>query len=121
MSKVIIKCVLPNAAELINGVRFEQGPDAVYSEPVDVAVAERFASIEGYSIVEPKAPATTAEDKPAAKPKGKAKAEAETKADTKSDADAETKAGAHAAAPAATAEVTSVVADAPAGDAQAAE
>ncbi len=59
MSKFIVVCKLPNASELISGVRFEIGANGhAFSEPVDEAVAQHFASIEGYEVVQqPEKPA----------------------------------------------------------------
>lgn len=55
---VRIKCELPNASDLINGVKFQRagggkkkGREYMLSEPVPEDVAEQFAGIPGYSII----------------------------------------------------------------------
>lgn len=65
MSKFIVVCSLPNAGEIINGVKFESGSRGQsFSEPVDEAVAARFAAIPGFTMVQHGKPA--ADKKPAA-------------------------------------------------------
>lgn len=58
MAKVL--CTLPNASELINGVKFApHASGGMLSEDITDAQAEDFASIPGYELVgAPKAPAT---------------------------------------------------------------
>lgn len=82
MPKVI--CTLPHASELINGVKFELVPDTgMVSEEIDLATAERFASIQGYYLVDAdaaakaEAEAKQKADAEKAKADGQAKAEAE--------------------------------------------
>lgn len=43
-----VLCTLPNAAELINGVRFTPSPLGMISEDIPEEAAARFASIPGY-------------------------------------------------------------------------
>lgn len=58
MAKVL--CTLPNASELISGVKFApHASGGMLSEDITDAQAEDFASIPGYELVgAPKAPAT---------------------------------------------------------------
>jgi hypothetical protein len=46
-----VRCDLPNAGEMINGVSFARDGNAMVSEPVSEEVAKRFCSIPGYSKV----------------------------------------------------------------------
>lgn len=65
MSKVI--CTLPNASELINGVKFEPHERGVISEDISDEQAEAFLAIPGYELdggerkPAPKAPANDGE------------------------------------------------------------
>lgn len=87
MPKVI--CTLPHASELINGVKFELVPDTgMVSEEIDLATAERFASIQGYYLVDSDA---------AAKTEAEAKLKAEQEAKQAADAEAKQKAEAEKA------------------------
>jgi hypothetical protein len=53
MRKLRVRCQLPNASDLISGVRFERDDDgAMVSELVDAETATRFCSIRGYDLVE---------------------------------------------------------------------
>lgn len=45
-------CVLPNASDEINGVKFEKTDDGMLSEVVSKEVADNFAKIDGYKVVE---------------------------------------------------------------------
>lgn len=65
-----IKCILPNASELINGVKFEQVEDGMLSEPVEPEIAAHFARIPGYEITDASVPdeVPAKADKKAAKP-----------------------------------------------------
>lgn len=54
MPKVI--CTLPNAAELINGVKFTSDRGQMISEEVPDEVAAAFAKIPGYTVAGAKAP-----------------------------------------------------------------
>ena len=48
MKKVV--CTLPNASELINGVKFAEEDGVMVSVEVEDDVAEQFASIPGYEL-----------------------------------------------------------------------
>ena len=52
MAKVL--CTLPNASNLINGVRFASVPDGMLSEEISDDVAANFASIPGYVLTNKK-------------------------------------------------------------------
>lgn len=45
-----VLCTLPNASELINGIRFAPTEDGMLSEDVPEDVAERLGTIDGYQI-----------------------------------------------------------------------
>ncbi|MFZ4504538.1 MAG: hypothetical protein ACOYM1_11365 [Methylovulum sp.] len=47
-----VLCVLLNASENINGVAFTLTPQGRVSEPIEDALADSFASIEGYALLE---------------------------------------------------------------------
>ena len=47
-----VLCVLPNASENINGVAFTATAQGRVSEPIDDALADNFASIVGYTVLE---------------------------------------------------------------------
>lgn len=65
MSKYRVRCALPNASELISGVRFERDDDgSMVSEPVDEPTATRFCSIRGYSLVDDGNDPPPAQDEP---------------------------------------------------------
>lgn len=67
MSFVI--CTLPNASDLINGIEFEEHKDGKISKAaVPAEVAEVFAQIEGYRVVDAKGAKAAAkkDEKPAA-------------------------------------------------------
>lgn len=65
MAKVI--CNLPNASELINGVKFVSHKDGMISEEIDKDEAEAFLDIPGYKLVTKEAAAKPASaEKPAA-------------------------------------------------------
>ena len=52
MPKKVV-CTLPNASELINGVRFEHMLDgSVVSEEVSDEVAAQFLGIRGYALID---------------------------------------------------------------------
>lgn len=46
-----VLCTLPNASDLINGVRFIPDRGQAISEEVPLEVAERFARISGYRLI----------------------------------------------------------------------
>lgn len=50
MARVI--CILPNASESISGVTFAPCRGGMLSDEIDDGVAERFARIPGYRLVE---------------------------------------------------------------------
>jgi hypothetical protein len=77
MPKII--CKLPNASELINGVKFVSHKLGMISEEVEESIAAHFASIQGYVLadkkgaaveptVEPKLPEPNPEPNPDAPP-----------------------------------------------------
>lgn len=45
-----VLCTLPNAGDLISGVRFEPGPAGMVSEPVTSDVAAQFLRVDGYRV-----------------------------------------------------------------------
>lgn len=47
-----ILCTLPNAAEQINGVVFNEHPQGRLSVPIDDDIAEGFMTIEGYTLLD---------------------------------------------------------------------
>lgn len=60
---MFVICTLPNASDNINGVEFEDHSEGKISvEAVSAEVAETFAKIEGYKVIESKGakPAKTA-------------------------------------------------------------
>jgi hypothetical protein len=59
-----IKCTLPNASDLISGVKFTNG----VSDDISEAEAARFLSIPGYSVVEEDAPVVVKTDAGTVKP-----------------------------------------------------
>lgn len=75
MPKVL--CTLPNASELISGVRFVSHPNGMLSEDVSDEVAKGFAAIKGYQLVGGVDPAAEAEKAAAQEAAAKAAAEAE--------------------------------------------
>lgn len=96
-------CTLPNASELISGVKFKYVPDVgMVSEEIDDDTAEIFLSIAGYEpadedeLTKPVVVKKEATTKPAAAPKAPTKAELAAKA--KADKEAADKAEAEAEA-----------------------
>lgn len=57
-----VLCTLPNASELINGVKFAAHAKGLLSEDVSDEVAANFASIPGYELVGAKPPAADSGD-----------------------------------------------------------
>lgn len=52
---MFVICTLPHASDEINGIKFEDHKEGkVSAEAVPADVAERFARIEGYKVVESK-------------------------------------------------------------------
>ena len=45
-----VLCTLPNAGDLISGVRFEPGLNGMLSEPVTPDVAALFLRVDGYRV-----------------------------------------------------------------------
>lgn len=45
-----VLCTLPNAGDLISGVRFESGLNGMLSEPVTPEVAAQFLRVGGYRV-----------------------------------------------------------------------
>lgn len=64
-----IKCSLPNASDLINGVAFEPTDGGMLSVAVEPSVAAQFASIPGYEIVDAQEENPDGDAKSAAKKK----------------------------------------------------
>lgn len=93
MSKII--CVLENASDLINGIKFgpEEGVEGLVSEEVSESVAALFLSIPGYVLHgvegEEGGDTNTADPEPPAAPAPKKETAAERKARLKAEADAE--------------------------------
>ena len=56
MARVI--CALPNASEEIDDVKFEAVEGGMLSEEISDELAARFASIDGYKLVDGEAPKT---------------------------------------------------------------
>ena len=48
----IVTCTLPNASTEIDGVKFDESPEGMVSEPVADDVAARFATIKGYAVAD---------------------------------------------------------------------
>jgi hypothetical protein len=46
-----VLCELPNAADVISGVRFERGEHGKVSEDIDEQQAAAFCAIEGYTLL----------------------------------------------------------------------
>ncbi|WP_288076737.1 hypothetical protein [Pseudomonas sp.] len=92
MSKII--CVLENASDLINGIKFgpEEGVEGLVSEEVSESVAALFLSIPGYVLHgaegEEGGDTNTADPEPPAAPAPKKETAAERKARLKAEADA---------------------------------
>lgn len=108
-------CTLPNASELISGVKFKHVPDVgMVSADIDEETAEAFLEIPGYELAEAEKRAPKAVEKPATAPAPKQptkaekaaaekaeaaeKAKAEAEAEEKAKAEAEEKAAAELAA-----------------------
>ena len=75
----VVVCDLPNAGECINGVKFEKASGKAFSEPVDEATADRFASIPGYTKTVTKAAAKKPAPAKKAAPAAGSAPESETK------------------------------------------
>lgn len=67
---MFVICTLPNASDEINGIPFEDHKDGKISKgAVSAEVAEAFARIEGYKVVDAKQPKAAKKDsKPAEAP-----------------------------------------------------
>lgn len=66
---MFVICTLPNASDEINGIPFEDHEDGKISKvAVSAEVAEGFAQIDGYKVVEAKAKAAKKGAKPAEAP-----------------------------------------------------
>lgn len=92
MSKII--CVLENASDLINGIKFgpEEGVEGLVSEEVSESVAALFLSIPGYVLHgaegEEGSDTNTADPEPPAAPAPKKETAAERKARLKAESEA---------------------------------
>lgn len=65
-----VQCTLENASDKINGVAFEPGQKGMVSEDISLDLAEQFAQIPGYEIIddsELEKPEKAAGKKPAGK------------------------------------------------------
>lgn len=102
MSKII--CVLENASDLINGIKFgpEEGVEGLVSEEVSESVAALFLSIPGYVLHgaegEEGGDTQTSEPEPAPAPAPKPETAAQRKARLKAEQEAAEKAAAEEAA-----------------------
>lgn len=63
MSRVL--CTLPNASDLISGVKFSATDNGMLSEEIDAAMVEQFVAIPGYLAVEHVPTAPTSQPAPA--------------------------------------------------------